>query len=171
MSAIYRKTTKGYAEIETRAHRLAPRLRSALILVDGKRSEADLAPLLLQPSQDTLATLLAQGFIEQVGTAGPLPGTAGAAAVRPGPAGGAGPAGLAPNPGPPSAVPLAQRQRDAVRWLTEQAGPVGEVVALKLERARTVDELRAAVLQAAQVINNTRGRPAAEAYVARFQDL
>jgi WD40 repeat protein len=37
MPTIYRKTAKGQSEIETRVHRLAPRFRSLLILVDGRR--------------------------------------------------------------------------------------------------------------------------------------
>ena len=56
MPLIYRKTAKGLSEIETRANRLPPRLRSALIVVDGKRNLAELRPLILQPDE-TLAAL------------------------------------------------------------------------------------------------------------------
>ena len=42
MATIYSKTADGQNEIETRARRLSPRARSTLILVDGKRSEAEL---------------------------------------------------------------------------------------------------------------------------------
>ncbi len=41
MAIVYRMTAKGVAEIETQAHRLLPRLRSALILVDGKKSDGE----------------------------------------------------------------------------------------------------------------------------------
>ena len=44
---VYRKTAKGMAEIETRVHRLAPRLRGALILVDGRKTDDELATLIL----------------------------------------------------------------------------------------------------------------------------
>ena len=37
MSTIFRKTAKGTSEVETRANRLPPRLRAALILVDGRQ--------------------------------------------------------------------------------------------------------------------------------------
>ncbi len=46
MATIYRKTAKGHSEIETRAHRLAPRLRSALIMVDGRRSDDEVRKLI-----------------------------------------------------------------------------------------------------------------------------
>ena len=39
MATVYRKTDKGRNEIETRANRLLPRLRSALIVVDGQRND------------------------------------------------------------------------------------------------------------------------------------
>ena len=42
MTKIFRKTDKGVDEIATRANRLVPRLRTALILVDGIRDEAEL---------------------------------------------------------------------------------------------------------------------------------
>ena len=67
MPLIYRKTAKGLTEIETRAHRLPPRLRSALILVDGRRDVNDLKPLIMQQAEETLSSLAEQGFIEAVG--------------------------------------------------------------------------------------------------------
>ena len=65
MATIYRKTEKGRQEVDTRVHRLAPRLRAALILVDGQRSLAELAKL-VPPKVDVFETLLAEGFIEPV---------------------------------------------------------------------------------------------------------
>ncbi len=48
MATIYIKTADGQNEIETRARRLTPRARSTLILVDGKRSDSELAKLVQQ---------------------------------------------------------------------------------------------------------------------------
>jgi hypothetical protein len=67
MPLIYRKTPKGTAEIETRAHGLRPRARSTLILVNGKRDVDDVCALVAQPSEDLLIDLAAGGFIEAVG--------------------------------------------------------------------------------------------------------
>jgi hypothetical protein len=66
MATIYRKAAKGQAEIDTRAHRLIPRLRTALILVDGKRTDDELRLMIAQQPEETLAALLEQGFIEVV---------------------------------------------------------------------------------------------------------
>ena len=68
MSTVYRKTEKGVNEIATRALRLGPRQRSALILVDGRKTDVELAQLILADPAGTLASLLADGFIEVLTT-------------------------------------------------------------------------------------------------------
>ncbi len=68
MSMLYRKTPKAAAEIATRANQLAPRLRAALIVVDGKRSEAELFKLIPGQAVETLLTLLEAGYIEPTTT-------------------------------------------------------------------------------------------------------
>jgi len=67
MPLIYRKTPKGVAEIETRAHRLPLSVRSTLILVNGKRDADDVRALVARPAEETLTRLAEQGFIEAVG--------------------------------------------------------------------------------------------------------
>lgn len=157
MASIFRKTAKGLAEIETRAHRLPPRLRSALIVVDGKRDEEALSKLVLQDPALTLQTLLEGGFIEVCATA-PAP------SPRPVPV-----AAPAPTPAaPPAATGFDQTRRDAVRTLTDLIGPMGEALAIKMEKARSMDELRPLLGVAMQVIANTRGRQAASDYGTRF---
>ena len=64
MSNVYRKTERGQTEIATRQYRLAPRLRSALVVVDGKRSQLELAAMIAGEPQETLQALLEAGFIE-----------------------------------------------------------------------------------------------------------
>jgi len=148
MPTIFRKTNKGLTEIGTREYRLAPRMRSALILVDGKRSDDDLRPLIQQQPDETLASLAEQGFIEVVATA-PAP---------------------APAPARPG-VDLETQRRAAVRALNDHLGPLAETLAIKMERARTADELRPLLAAAVQLIGNARGRAAADAYAARFGSL
>jgi len=153
MAITYRKTAKGVAEIETRAHRLPPRMRSALIFVDGKRDDAELATMIQQQANETLHALAGQGFIEvlAIGPAAPAPAPTSAAA------------GSAPD--------LQARRREAVRAVNDLLGPAGESAALRLERARNLDELRAALSTALQTIAAARGRQAAERFAARFADL
>lgn len=69
MVTVYRKTDKAIIEIETRTHRLAQRLRMALILVDGRKSHEALRPLIPDDADVVLQTLLETGYIEVV----PLP--------------------------------------------------------------------------------------------------
>ena len=157
MPTIFRKTAKGVTEIETRAHRLAPRMRSALIMVDGKRSDADLRPLIQQQPDETLAALAEQGFIEVLAAA---PDAVQAPRAAPAAAAPAGPA-----------ADFEARRRAAVRGLNDQLGPLAETLAIKIERARTADELRPLLATAVQVIGNARGRGAAADYAARFADL
>lgn len=64
MSNVYRKTERGLTEIATRQYKLAPRLRSALVVVDGKRSQLELAAMIAGEPQETLRALLEAGFIE-----------------------------------------------------------------------------------------------------------
>ena len=71
MAPVYRKTEKGISEIETRANRLVPRLRSALIMIDGRRHGDELRKLILGQPDETLAVLLDQGYIELIADAAP----------------------------------------------------------------------------------------------------
>jgi hypothetical protein len=157
MALIYRKTAKGLSEIETRAHRLTPRLRSALILVDGRRDVNDLKPLITQQAEETLQALAEQGFIEAVGETVPPPPPP--APPAPAPAPGAAPAGGADFDG---------TRRAAVRALNDLIGPAAETMAIKMEKARNLGELVPLLMQAAQTIAAMRGRAAAEAFAKRF---
>lgn len=169
MVTVYRKSAKGTAEIETRAHKLPPRLRSALILVDGKRSDVDLQALIGAVAADTLSALAGDGFIEVISVAdtkraAPLsPAVTAVTAAPTGPA-------TAP-PSTTSSSDLTLRRREAVRAVNELLGPMGETLSIKLERARSIDELRALLEQALPVIAGARGRDAARAFADRFNDL
>ncbi|HSV68843.1 MAG TPA: hypothetical protein VLI72_01925 [Methylibium sp.] len=134
MPIVYRKTDKGINEIATRAHRLVPRLRSALILVDGKRGDDALGKLILPPADGVLASLLADGFIEA------LPGSAVPVAVAPGAAATA----AAPTPAP-VVLTLDETRRRAVRWITDHLGPYGDPLNMRIEKVKTSDELRGAL--------------------------
>ncbi len=153
MASAHRKTAKGLSEIETRAHRLPPRLRSALILVDGKRGDDELAKLILQDPAQAITYLRDEGFIEPV----PAPPSAAPRAA---------PAPVAAKA--PTAPPFEQSRRDAVRALTDVVGPLGEALAIRMERARNAGELKPLIEVAMQVIANTRGQQAAQDYGRRF---
>ena len=158
MTTIYRKTAKGQSEIETRAHRLSPRMRGALILVDGQRSEDDLAKLVAGDVQATLQQLLADSFIDVFAVLADRP-----AMAPPMPAAPPAQASAAPE-----AAPIEQIKRDAVRALTQQLGPMAEQVALKIERSKSLAELRPMLTLGAQMLRDIKGATAAEAFAAQF---
>lgn len=157
MSTVYRKTAKGQAEIDTRAHRLLPRLRQALILVDGRKTDAELAKLILAEPEATLATLLTDGFIEAVATVADAPPERKPEAAS------------APSaPARKAVVSVDSIRRDAVRYLNDQLGPAAEGISIKLERVKTMPELRPLLVSAAQLLVNVRGADAAQAFANRF---
>lgn len=169
MATIYRKTAKGLVEIETRQHRLTPRSRSALILVDGKRDAIELKTLLTQQADETLALLLEHGLIEVGGKPGaaaePTPEPSNMTVVDI-------PLAIAIATAPKAAQrasgpDFASRQRAAVRDLNDILGPSGETLAIRIERSGDAGELRTLLQAAAQVIDHARGRAAAEAFLAR----
>ena len=159
MSTIYRKTAKGVAEIETRAHRLVPRLRSALILVDGKRTDDELTQLVLAEPAATLASLLADGFIEVLATLAERP-------PERKPASAPDAAAIAARDGGNAAFEALRR--DAARDLNHQLGPNAEVVTIKIESAKNAAELQPLLIQGAQMLHRLKGLPAGEAFAARF---
>lgn len=162
MPTIFRKTAKGVAEVETRAHRLTPRMRSMLILVDGKRDGADLKQLITQQADETLQALSEQGFIEAVGETVHATAAAPAAAES---------AGAAPAAAPPPAAPAQDVnvvRKAAVRMLVEILGPSSDALAVRMEKARSMDELKPLLAQSAKLILAARGRASAEAYAAMF---
>ena len=155
MSLIYAKTAQGQHEIETRERRLPPRLRSALILVDGKRNEDELAKL-IQNADETLRALLDLEMIAVV---------AGRAAKEVRTAEPEAPAAAAPAF---SAEEFVTMRRDAVRALNDLLGPEAESLALRLERSADPEQLRAALERAVTYIANARGGGAAATFAARF---
>ncbi len=152
LDTLFRKTAKGVAEIQTRMYRLQPRLRSALILVDGRRRGVELQPLIQPDPEATLRALAEQGFIEAAEPAAPaVPAPRPATAARPAAVDG-----------------FDSLRRDAVRQLNDLLGPAAETLAIRMERARTLEELRPHLASAVQAIGNLRGSAAAEAFTTRF---
>jgi hypothetical protein len=148
-SFIYHKSAKGLDAIATRQHGLAPKLRSTLIMVDGKRNFQDLVKVCqtLGDAEQILGQLLDEGFIEPCGRAAP-----------PRPAATSAPAPLAAATGRQTAG-LVEAQRFVVRRLTDIMGPNAEQLCLRIEATRNVQDFEAAVSKAEgllrQFVNST----------------
>jgi hypothetical protein len=134
---VYHKSAKGFDAMATRQHGLAPKLRSTLIMVDGKRSFQDLVKVCqtLGDAEQILGQLLDEGFIEPGGLAAP-----------PRPASSA-PAPLAPASGQ-QAAGLVDAQRFVVRRLTDIMGPNAEQLCLRIEATRNLHDFQAVVNKA-----------------------
>lgn len=155
MATVYRKTAKGQTEIETRVDRLAPRLRTALILVDGKRDSDELAKLFLAEPAATLATLLDRGYIEVVGitAASDLASRKTDLPID-----------------MPEADPqaFARLRRDAVRHITDRLGPMADAIATRIEKATDPGQLLPHLQLARQVLRDHRGAAAAAEFERLF---
>ena len=133
---VYHKSAKGTEAIATRQHGLSPKLRSMLILIDGKRTFDELAHLsqMLGGTDELLGQLLDEGFIEPGGVAAPAHAPTASA-----------PAPLATGvPG----MTLAEAQRFVSRRLTDLLGPNAEELCLRIESARNVHDFEVAVAKA-----------------------
>lgn len=134
---VFSKTEQGREAMSSRPAGLGPRLRSLLIMVDGKRSVADFDKLLGADAAPLLEQLLAQGWVESDGPAsvGAMLNGAGDAAHA-----------AAPTPeSPPAApaLPFADARRLVVRFVNDQLGPMGESLALRIEGCKTPADLQA----------------------------
>jgi hypothetical protein len=155
---VYTKTAKGVAEVAARGGTLSLAARRILIMVDGKRSVAELAPLARPGEIDGLiATLEAQGFIQRMQdstTATPrsldVPTVAGIEVHS-----------LGTEPSEErTLLTLDEAKRRAVRALTDLLGPDAEIIAMRIEQARTADELRERIKEAERVVAGLLGQAA-----------
>ena len=161
MTTIFRKTAKGVDEIATRANRLVPRLRTALILIDGTRDEVELGQLIKQQAAETLQELLSLGYIEAVSVVETPPKKAAEEAPGKKTAAEASASGTAEKS-------FTGFRAEAVRAFNDLTGPAGEALAMKMEKATSREQLAPLLQTAYQIIGNSRGAQAATEFKARF---
>lgn len=137
LTAVFEKTDKGREEIATRKHQLPLRMRSLLLLVDGKQNGQELLDKVTGSGLDSesLAELLRDGYIFLILDPDPSPDETGAAY-------GAVPLGIA------EAVLNPEQRIQAIRDLYVSSvkahiGLRGYPLQLKIERARSLQELHA----------------------------
>jgi hypothetical protein len=147
--ALHRKSAKGIEAIANRQHGLGPKLRSMLILIDGKRNFDELARLssAFGDTQQLLQQLLREGFIEEV------PVKAAQPKVTPA----------------PSTKTLPQAQKFAVQRLTNVLGPMSEQLCMRIESTRSWDEFDAAIAHADGIVRGIKGLQLAATISAEIQ--
>lgn len=160
---VYQKTGKGVDELKTRRHGLGPRLRQLLILVDGKRDFGELARMM--PAGELagqLAQLESGGFVavphdEAAPDPDEVPAHAGSLA----------PAQAAPAQPAPAGEELRALRARVTRALLDTIGPNGDDFAIRLERARSVEELRALLPAVLSVVEACGGRAGVDGFLQR----
>jgi len=156
-NAVFRKSAAGQDALAHRDATLGLRLRSLLILVDGKRPVDELAKL--SPGADVpalLSQLLQLGLVESA--AGPA--TSASTAPAPAPAASATEAAAVPQAdaaAPAKPLTLQEAQRAAVRCLTDLLGPDAESLCMRIEAARSPQDFQAAAKRAETMLRSVGG--------------
>lgn len=130
---VFSKTEKGQQEMATRAHHLPARVRAMLIMIDGKRSVEQLlfghpAP---EDAMEHLRQLVEGGFIEPAAGAAP-------AAVAPAQATAS---SAAPSQAPAATEDVGDVRRVMIGMLIDFLGPEADMIALRLEAAKSREAL------------------------------
>ena len=144
-SLVFHKTENGATEMATPALSLSPKMRRALILVDGVKSVAQLSPM-FRPGEieAILAELQEKGLVTLAG------GTL--AAVSPDPAAGARGAGSSV-----SQENFKEVRQRAMHEISHRLGPNGDALAIRVERCKTPEELRVALREAETILTSFLG--------------
>jgi len=141
---VFHKTEAGAREIASPSRGLSPKLRRALILVDGAKAVSDLAPMFRPGEVEAiLVDLQSQGLVSLAG--GELA-----------PVSSAPPAAAAP------AIAISQERfneirQAAVREISHRLGPNGDALAIKVDGCRTPEELRVALREAEKILSSFLG--------------
>jgi hypothetical protein len=166
---VFDKTEKGREEIATRKHHLAPRLRTLLVLIDGKQSKDELLKKVagIGLGEEGIEELANNGFIEIPAS---QPATMVAAAVQP-----KQPAMAAPAPAD-AILPEGENQFQAVyHFYTETIkstiGLRGYGLQLKVEKAATIDDFRALRQPYLEAVLKAKGNEMARSLRSRLDQL
>lgn len=160
MQRTHRKTPKGLTEIETRARGLPARMRSVLILVDGRRPDQEIIALLGPPTTDLLVELAWQNYIERVDPSSVADTRPRASLQRPSRLWPASRPMLPPVEG---ADFIGLRER-ASRRLTDQLGPLAQALAQRMDATENPRELEPLLDKASQMLSTVLGADAATRY-------
>ncbi|MBI5907250.1 MAG: hypothetical protein Q7S97_14090 [Polaromonas sp.] len=159
--AIYHKTPKGAQAIANRQSGLSPKLRSLLIMVDGKRASPELAALTTAAGdcEQMLSQLAQDGLIEPVGGALPVSAVPDAAPSE----------RVATTPASLVAASLPEAKRFTSHLLVDMLGPTSDVLCMKIESAGNLAEFVSAVKRARDIVRDIKGVSAAERFIAQVE--
>lgn len=159
-NTVFSKTDAGREALANRPPALGPRLRSLLIMVDGKRRAEEFNQLVGGDGATALLEQLEQqGWIEAPRAVVPPA----ASATTPA-------ASAARNEGastlPPASevLSLADARKGVVRYINDQLGPMGESLAMKVEACKTAADLQAQLPRIRDGLRNFKGAAAVQQF-------
>lgn len=135
-TTVYAKTDLGHEEINTRVRRVPARMRTMLIMVDGRRSVGEL--LLNHPTPDE-----ARGYLESLFEGGFISARE---AVPP-----------APAPTPANTQHLTEAKQLITRLLLDFMGPEADYITMRIEKISSRDELRTEVEKLGSMLERSVG--------------
>lgn len=152
-TGVYSKTPRGLDEIDSRALKLAPKLRQVLIMVDGQSDVATLAER-LETLGDVIGHLSA---LEELGLI---------ATPRSAPS----PARSSHSAAPPAAD-MAEIRRAISHMLVDSLGPDADMLALKIEKSPSREELIRHCETCRSILAGVLGEARSEAFWVRASRL
>ena len=164
---IYAKTPKGVAEVAARTAQLSMTTRRVLIMMDGKRTIDELSMLVRPGEIETIVDQLESAGLAQRAAedtpAAPAPATLNGRDTETH----ASSTLSAPVMDDRDLTPitLEEAKRRAVRELNDRLGPDAEVVAIRIESCRDIEEFRERVREAERFVTAALGAGAAQDYL------
>ena len=180
-TGIFDKTAKGRAEISTRQFQLPAKIRTLLVMIDGKRPLAELFKQTqgLGLSQENIDYLLDEGFIAEVAEASNIPEPVATPVVPSLPSLSSAPS--APSAPSASTAPPVQQMDEVKRLqalhnffnstIKSTLGLRGFALQLKTERAATLQEFAELRRPYVEAVNKAKGREMAISLRDRLDQL
>lgn len=158
LDQVFHKTVAGVAELNEKTHGLSPTQRRLLIMLDGKKALKDCAPY-FRESDDlpaiikilTTLKLIEGGNKDPWQTTTIIPSAEATPQIV---------AARATTQAMPPTIPLPEMKQRAVRYLTDQLGPVAETSSMRIEAAQSIDAFNAALRPAVDLLASIKGRDA-----------
>ncbi len=166
-NTLLAKTDKGREALAARPPELGPRLRSALIMVDGKKNVAELVKF--GGALASLEQLVEAGWVVEVDASGQpvqrASSDAGVAVDAAAPAEEPTAVAAAPTPAPaPQTLPYSEARRMVVRYINDQLGPMGELTAIRVEGCKSPADLQALLPRIRDALSNYRNAAAVQRF-------
>ena len=151
-TGVYSKTQKGHQEIRERSLKLPAKLRQLLIMIDGESDVATLVEHLeaMGDVRNHLSALEHLGLIEVGGGAANPPSSVSAE---------------------PADAALQETRRSLSHLLLDSLGPHAESLAMKIEGARSREELLGHCETSLAMVRDMLGKARADAYRTRVRDI